>query len=232
MPVYNEPATAAIAPSSGCWTCRLSVRDRAGHRRRRQHRRHHARCYASIRTRRAGCRVTRCTPATAARVPAIRTAAGLAAGDYIILDGRRPRVRPGGDPAAARPGALTGEATVVYGTRTFSSNNAYSFLVRAGQQGRHDGGERAVQLLPERPGDLLQADAAAPLPGSSTSARRGSAWRPRSPASCCAAGCARSRCRSATPPAPANEGKKLTWRDGVEALRILLRERLRPPVRL
>ena len=64
------------------------------------------------------------------------------------------------------------------------------------------------------------------LPLAATSARPASAWRPRSPASCCAAGIRPYEVPISYRARTRDEGKKITWRDGVEALWILGRIRL------
>ncbi len=115
---------------------------------------------------------------------------------------------------------LDGEADVVYGTRTFGSHNAYSYWYVLGNRGVTTCGQRALQLLHQRPRDLLQADAARALP----LARRPAAGfgmeaevtgkllrRGVRPYEVPISYKARTR----------EEGKKLTWRDGVEALWIL-----------
>ena len=122
---------------------------------------------------------------------------------------------------------LDGRATVVYGNRTFGSHSAYSFWYVMGNKGVT---LAANMLFNSYIGDLETCFKLMPVelyrsPG--RRARAASAWRPRSPASCCAAGSGRTRCRSATRARTREEGKKITWRDGVEALWILGRERLR-----
>ena len=121
---------------------------------------------------------------------------------------------------------LDGEAEVVYGNRTFGSHTAFSFWYVMGNKGVTFAANLLFNSLHQRPGDLLQADAAGRSTARWTCARPASAWRPRSPASCCSGGIRpyevpiRYRARSR------EEGKKITWRDGVEALWILTRIRL------
>ena len=122
---------------------------------------------------------------------------------------------------------LSGEAEVVYGTRTFGSHNAYSYLYVLGNRGVTTAAnvlfncyisdlETCFKLMPvtllpaldiQSTGFGMEAEITGKL------LRRG--IRPYEiPISYKA----RSR----------EEGKKLTWRDGVEALWILARERFAP----
>lgn len=156
---------------------------------------------------------------------AIRTAAGLATGDYVIMCDADLEYLPSEIPALLRP-VLAGEATVVYGTRTFGSHNAYSFLYVLGNKGVTTAAnvlfncylsdlETCFKLMPtslyrdldiRSDGFGMEAEITGKL------LRRG--LRPYEvPITY------RARSREA--------GKKLTWRDGVAALWILGRERLR-----
>jgi glycosyltransferase involved in cell wall biosynthesis len=58
---------------------------------------------------------------------AIRTAAQSAAGEYLIMCDADQEYSPAEIPSLLAP-VLNGDATVVYGTRTFGSHNAYSYL--------------------------------------------------------------------------------------------------------
>ena len=58
---------------------------------------------------------------------AIRTAAALATGDYLIMCDADLEYSPAEIPALLAP-VLAGEVEVVYGTRTFGSHNAYSYV--------------------------------------------------------------------------------------------------------
>jgi glycosyltransferase involved in cell wall biosynthesis len=156
---------------------------------------------------------------------AIRTAARLAAGDYVIPMDADLEYAPAEIATLLAP-VLRGEAEVVYGTRTFSSHNAYSYLYVLGNRGVTTAAnilfncyisdlETCFKLMPRalyldldirENGFGMEAEITGKL------LRRG--VRPfELPISYKA----RSR----------EEGKKLTWRDGVEALVILVRERLR-----
>jgi glycosyltransferase involved in cell wall biosynthesis len=57
---------------------------------------------------------------------AVRTAAGLASGDYVIVCDADLEYAPSDIPALLGP-ILEGEAEVVFGTRSFGSHTAYSF---------------------------------------------------------------------------------------------------------
>ena len=157
---------------------------------------------------------------------AIRTAAERADGDYVIICDADLEYSPSEIPALLAP-VISGDATVVYGTRTFGSHNAYSYLYVLGNKGVTTAAnvlfntyisdlETCFKLLPRDLYQQLDIHSAgfgmeAEITGKLL--RRG--YRPfEVPISYKA----RSR----------EEGKKLTWRDGVEALWILTRERFRP----
>lgn len=159
---------------------------------------------------------------------AIRKGAELATGDYVIMCDADLEYAPEEIPSLLAP-VLRGAAEVVYGTRTFGSHNAYSYLYVLGNRGVTTTAnilfncylsdlETCFKLLPlalyrrldvrsvgfgmeaEITGKLLRAGV-----------------RPYEiPISYAA----RSR----------EQGKKLTWRDGVQAIWILARERVRRPL--
>jgi dolichol-phosphate hexosyltransferase len=64
---------------------------------------------------------------------AIRTAASLASGDYLIMCDADLEYSPSQIPKLLTPVAA-GEAQVVYGSRTFSSHNAYSYVYVLGNR--------------------------------------------------------------------------------------------------
>jgi glycosyltransferase involved in cell wall biosynthesis len=160
---------------------------------------------------------------------AIRTAAQVATGDYVLMCDADLEYAPSEIPSLLAP-VIAGRATVVYGTRTFSSHNAYSYLYVLGNKGVTTAAnilfncyisdlETCFKLIPadlyrqlriKEAGFGMEAEVTGKL------LRRG--VRPYEVPISYAA-----RTREA--------GKKLTWRDGVEALWILLRERfaVRPP---
>jgi glycosyltransferase involved in cell wall biosynthesis len=157
---------------------------------------------------------------------AIRTAAAVATGDYLIICDADLEYTPSEIPALLKP-VLAGEAEVVYGTRTFGSHNSYSYLYVLGNKVVTTFAnvlfncyisdlESCFKLIPaalypeldiRETGFGMEAEVTGKL------LRRG--IRPYEvPISY------RARSREA--------GKKLTGRDGFEALWILTRERLRP----
>ena len=155
---------------------------------------------------------------------AIRTAAQHATGDYMIVVDADLEYAPEEVPMLLAP-VLSGHAQVVYGTRTFGSHTAYSFWYVVGNKAVTMAAnvlfdcwlsdlETCYKLMPLE----LYRDLAITSQGFGMEAeitgkllRRG--IRPYEvPISYKA----RSR----------EEGKKLTWRDGVEALWILSRERV------
>jgi glycosyltransferase involved in cell wall biosynthesis len=156
---------------------------------------------------------------------AIRTAAGLATGDYMVILDADLEYDPNDIPRLIEP-VLDGRATVVYGSRTFGSHSAYSFWYVMGNKGVTmlanmiynsyiSDLETCYKLMPlplfrslrvRSAGFGLEAEVTAKL------LRQG--IRPYEvPISY------RARTRE--------EGKKITWRDGVEAAWILSRERFR-----
>ncbi|MGH3275480.1 MAG: glycosyltransferase family 2 protein [Streptosporangiaceae bacterium] len=154
---------------------------------------------------------------------AIATAAAAAAGDYVIMCDADLEYSPAEIPDLLAP-VIAGRAQVVYGTRTFSSHNSYSYLYVLGNKGVTTAAnvlfncyisdlETCFKLIPTDLYRQLRVRSAgfgmeAEITGKLL--RRG--IRPfEVPVSYAA------RSREA--------GKKLTWRDGAEALWILLKER-------
>jgi dolichol-phosphate hexosyltransferase len=155
---------------------------------------------------------------------AVRTAAAAATGDYVIMCDADLEYSPAEIPSLLAP-VLAGDAEVVYGTRTFGSHNAYSYAYVLGNKGVTTFAnvlfncyisdlETCFKLMPatlyqkldiHQTGFGMEAEVTGKL------LRRG--FRPYEvPISY------KARSREA--------GKKLTWRDGAEALWILLRQRL------
>ncbi|HEY2505214.1 MAG TPA: glycosyltransferase family 2 protein [Streptosporangiaceae bacterium] len=161
---------------------------------------------------------------------AIRTAATVATGDYVIMCDADLEYSPAEIPSLLTP-VLTGDAEVVYGTRQFGSHNSYSYLYVLGNKGVTTVAnvlfncyisdlETCFKLMPatlyrglgvRATGFGMEAEVTGKL------LRRG--IRPYEvPISY------KARSREA--------GKKLTWRDGAEAVWILLKERfIARPVR-
>ena len=155
---------------------------------------------------------------------AVRTAAERATGSHIVMCDADAEYSPEDLPALLRP-VLAGEAEVVFGTRSFGSHTAYSFWFVLGNKGVTfvanalfnswiSDLETCYKLMPlplyrslrvRSAGFGMEAEITGKL------LRRG--IRPYEiPISY------RARTRA--------EGKKLSWRDGVEALWILGRIRL------
>jgi glycosyltransferase involved in cell wall biosynthesis len=65
---------------------------------------------------------------------AIATAVAVAVGDYVMMCDADLEYAPEEIPRLLGP-IMSGEATVVYGTRTFGSHNAYSYLYVLGNKG-------------------------------------------------------------------------------------------------
>ena len=154
---------------------------------------------------------------------AIRTAAAAATGDYVIMCDADQEYSPSQIPSLLAP-VLAGDAEVVYGTRTFGSHNSYSYVYVLGNKAVTTVAnvlfncyisdlETCYKLVPAALYRKLRVRASgfgmeAEITGKLL--RRG--IRPYEvPISY------RARTREA--------GKKLTWRDGVEAVWILFRER-------
>jgi glycosyltransferase involved in cell wall biosynthesis len=166
-------------------------------------------------------------PVNRGKGAAIRTAAACATGDYMIICDADLEYAPEEIPSLLQP-ILAGDSEVVFGTRTFGSHSAYSFWYVMGNKGVTTAAnvlynsyisdlETCFKLLPvalyreldiREPGFGMEAELTAKL------LRRG--IRPYEvPISY------RARGREA--------GKKITWKDGVEALWILTRLRVRRP---
>lgn len=166
-------------------------------------------------------------PVNRGKGAAIRTAAGIATGDSMVICDADLEYAPEDIPLLVAP-VLRGDAEVVYGTRSFGSHTAYSFWYVIGNKAvtmwanvLFDSWlsdlETCFKLMPlalyreldiRAGGFGMEAEVTGKL-----LARR---IRPYEvPISYKARG--------------REEGKKLTWRDGVEALWILLRLRVATP---
>jgi glycosyltransferase involved in cell wall biosynthesis len=155
---------------------------------------------------------------------AIRKAAELADGDYLIICDADLEYSPEEIPSLLAP-ILNGSATVVYGTRTFGSHNSYSYLYVLGNRAVTTVAnvlfncyisdlETCFKLMPlELYRSLDVTSAGFGMEAEITGKLLGRGIRPYEiPITYNA----RTR----------EEGKKLTWRDGVEAVVILTRQRL------
>jgi glycosyltransferase involved in cell wall biosynthesis len=160
---------------------------------------------------------------------AIRSASEVATGDYMIICDADLEYAPEEIPKLLGP-VLAGESDVVFGTRTFGSHSSYSFWYVMGNKGVTTACnvlynayisdlETCFKLMPlalfreldvREPGFGMEAEVAGKL------LRRG--IRPYE------IGISyRARGRE--------DGKKITWKDGVEALWILGKVRVRRPKR-
>lgn len=159
---------------------------------------------------------------------AIKKGAELATGDYVIMCDADLEYAPEEIPSLLVP-ILSGDSTVVYGTRTFGSHNAYSYLYVLGNRGVTTTAnilfncyisdlETCFKLMPlELYRKLDVRSAGFGMEAEVTGKLLRSGVRPYEvPISYKA----RSR----------EDGKKLTWKDGVEAIWILAKERFRRPI--
>lgn len=167
-------------------------------------------------------------PSNGGKGSAIRKGAEIASGDYVIMCDADLEYAPEEIPSLLAP-ILAGEATVVYGTRTFGSHNAFSYVYVLGNRAVTTAAnilfncyisdlETCFKLLPL---DLYRAldvkSAGFGMEAEITGKILRAGERPYEvPISY------KARSREA--------GKKLTWKDGVEALFILARERVRKPI--
>jgi dolichol-phosphate hexosyltransferase len=156
---------------------------------------------------------------------AIKTAAAKATGDYMVILDADLEYDPQDIPRLLEP-VLAGHASVVYGSRTFGSHSAYSFWYVMGNKGVTTAAnmiynsyisdlETCFKLMPLSLYKSLMIKSAgfgmeAEITGKLLRRRTRIYEVPIS---------YRARTRE--------EGKKITWKDGVEALWILMRERMR-----
>jgi glycosyltransferase involved in cell wall biosynthesis len=164
-------------------------------------------------------------PTNRGKGAAIRTAAQSATGDYMIICDADLEYAPEEIPRLLEP-VLSGETELVYGTRSFGSHTAYSFWYVLGN--------KAVTMFANVMYDCWISDLETcfklmPLPlyreldirsagfGMEAEVTAKLLSRGMRPFEVPISYKARTR----------EEGKKLTWKDGVEALWILTRERFR-----
>ncbi|GAA2518005.1 glycosyltransferase family 2 protein [Pilimelia columellifera] len=164
-------------------------------------------------------------PRNAGKGAAIRTAVDSATGDYMVILDADLEYDPQDIPRLLAP-VLDGRAEVVYGNRTFGSHSAYSFWYVMGN--------RAVTLAANvlfnsYIGDLETCFKLMPLALYRSLDVRSRGFGMEAEVT---AKLLRQRIRPYEVPISyrartRDEGKKITWRDGVEALWILSRERTR-----
>ena len=160
---------------------------------------------------------------------AIQTAVQHASGDYMVILDADLEYDPQDIPRLLEP-VLDGRATIVYGNRTFGSHSAFSFWYVMGNKGVTTAAnimynsyigdlETCFKLMPiELYRSLKIRSAGFGMEAEVTGKLLRNRHRPYEvPISY------RARTRE--------EGKKITWKDGVEALWILSRERVRKPGR-
>ncbi len=157
---------------------------------------------------------------------AIRTAVAAASGDYLVILDADLEYDPKDIPLLLQP-VLDGRATVVYGNRTFGSHSAYSFWYVMGNKAVTTAAnvifnsyigdlETCFKLLPV---ELYRSLDVRSLGFGMEAELTGKLLRRKiRPYEVPISYRARGR----------EEGKKITWKDGVEALWILGRERVRP----
>lgn len=159
---------------------------------------------------------------------AIMTAVTAAEGDYLVILDADLEYSPTDIPKLLQP-VLEGRTTVVYGNRTFGSHSSFSFWYVMGNKAVTTAAnmlfncylgdlETCFKLMPvELYRSLRIRSRGFGMEAEVTGKLLRNRYRPYEvPISYHA----RSR----------EEGKKITWQDGVEALWILLRERLRKPM--
>ena len=156
---------------------------------------------------------------------AVRTAASLARGEHMIICDADLEYAPEEIPSLLEP-VLAGDTDVVFGTRSFGSHNAYSFWYVQGNRAVTTAAnvlfdcylsdlETCFKLLPT---DLYRS-----LDVRST----GFGMEAELTAKLLARGVRPYEVPISYRARTREQGKKLTWRDGVEALAILTRIRVR-----
>jgi glycosyltransferase involved in cell wall biosynthesis len=156
---------------------------------------------------------------------AIRTAAGQATGDYMVILDADLEYDPEDIPRLLEP-VLDGRANVVYGSRSFGSHSAYSFWYVLGNKGVTT---LANMIYNSYLSDLETCFKLMPLTLFRSLRIRSAGFGMEAEIT---AKLLRQRIRPYEVPISyrarsREEGKKITWRDGVEAVWILTRERVR-----
>jgi glycosyltransferase involved in cell wall biosynthesis len=158
---------------------------------------------------------------------AIKTAVTHATGDYMVILDADLEYDPNDIPRLMEP-VLDGRATVVYGNRIFGSHSAYSFWYVMGNKGVTTA---ANVLFNSYIGDLETCFKLMPVELYRSLNIRSAGFGMEAEVT---GKLLRRKIRPYEVPISYNarsreEGKKITWRDGVEALWILSRERMRKP---
>ncbi|WP_322762253.1 glycosyltransferase family 2 protein [Frankia sp. Cr2] len=158
-------------------------------------------------------------PVNRGKGAAVRAASHLATGDYLVICDADLEYAPEEIPTLLEP-VLTDQARVVYGSRTFSSNTAYSFWYVMGN--------KAVTLAANVLFDSYISDLEtcfklmpASLYRELDVARVGFGMEAEVTAKLLALGIRPFEVPISYQARSRAEGKKLTWKDGVEALWIL-----------
>jgi len=157
---------------------------------------------------------------------AIRTAVEHAGGEYMVILDADLEYDPQDIPRLLQP-VLDGQATVVYGNRQFGSHSAYSFWYVIGNKAVTTA---ANLLFNSYIGDLETCFKLLPVELYRSLGIRSHGFGMEAEVT---GKLLRRRIRPYEVPISyrartREEGKKITWRDGVEALWILTRERTRP----
>ena len=156
---------------------------------------------------------------------AIKTAVAQATGDYMVILDADLEYDPQDIPKLLDP-VLDGRATVVYGNRTFGSHSAYSFWYVMGNKGVTTA---ANMIFNSYISDLETCFKLMPLSLYRSLAIRSAGFGMEAEVT---GKLLRQKIRPYEVPISyrarsREEGKKITWKDGVEALWILWRERFR-----
>ncbi|MGS2614171.1 glycosyltransferase family 2 protein [Micromonospora sp. LZ34] len=164
-------------------------------------------------------------PRNAGKGAAIRTAVEHARGDYLVILDADLEYDPQDIPQLLAP-VLDGRATVVYGNRTFGSHSAYSFWYVMGNKGVTTA---ANMLFNSYIGDLETCFKLMPVALYRSLEIRSRGFGMEAEVT---GKLLRRRIRPYEVPISyrargREDGKKITWRDGIEALWILGRERVR-----
>ncbi|MEU4566235.1 glycosyltransferase family 2 protein [Micromonospora sp. NPDC023956] len=164
-------------------------------------------------------------PRNAGKGAAIRTAVARAEGDYMVILDADLEYDPQDIPKLLAP-VLDGRAEVVYGNRTFGSHSAYSFWYVMGNKGVTT---TANVLFNSYIGDLETCFKLMPIELYRSLDVRSRGFGMEAEVT---GKLLRRRIRPYEVPISyrargREEGKKITWKDGVEALWILGRERTR-----